>query len=213
MLYATDLEGNKQRASPNTIAFCPDCNTEMILKCGLITIWHWAHKTVTETCNYKPETEWHLEWKERATLFKCDVEVRIGNNIADILNNNSRRLIELQNSSINTQNMINRCLNYKKEGYMVDWMFNLRDKYENDQLLFTSHDNYIGFRQKWSKKQLSFLFNNELYPLYGRIWFDISENSNLFLVKKLYPKGGGYGVFADRNSPIKTIKILEGVQI
>lgn len=207
MLYAIDQNGVRQRANPDMIAYCPYCETEMIPKCGLININHWAHKIKNVNCDYKNETEWHLQWKEHALKFNCDVEIRIGNNIADILNNNSKRLLELQNSSINTSHMLERCENYKKEGYKVDWLFNLKDKYEKEQLRFILHDNYIGFKQKWRKRQLSFLFNDTRHPQYGRIWFDVGKNLPLFLVKKLYRSGGGYGEYAERNSPINTVNL------
>lgn len=207
MLYAIDNDGSKKEALPDSIAYCPHCETEMIPKCGLINIWHWAHKNKYVNCDYKSETEWHLKWKKLALSFNCDVEVSIGNNIADILNNNSKRVIELQNSSINTKSILERCENYKTEGYKVDWLFNLENKYKNDHIKFTLHDDYIGFRQKWRKRQLSFLFNSDLYPLYGRVWLDINKDLPLFLVKKLYKSGGGYGEYADRYSPISTVKL------
>lgn len=206
MLYAINNDGFKQEASPDAIAYCPHCEAEMIPKCGFINIWHWAHKNKTTECDYKPETDWHLEWKKRALLFNCDVEVRIGNNIVDIINNNSKRLIELQHSTINTDEMINRCENYKKHGYMVDWIFDFKEKVQNDQLILNHHENYTGFRQKWSKKQLVYLFDASLHPKYGRVWFDLHESLPLFLVKKLYEKGGGYGIYAERDSPIDKIK-------
>lgn len=35
-------------ASPNQTASCPICNQEVISKCGLIKIWHFAHKNNLE---------------------------------------------------------------------------------------------------------------------------------------------------------------------
>lgn len=209
MLFANSEIGSRIKALPTHTAYCPDCGTVMIPKCGKITMWHWAHTHKPVNCNYQYESEWHLQWKYKVLNFNCDVEVRIEKNITDVLNHNSKRLIEFQNSSINTTNMIERCENYKKNGYKVDWVFNLQDKFENEQLLFTRHDDFVGFRQKWKKKQLSFLFDKTLHPHYGRVWFDIGMDSPLFLVKKLYSTGGGYGVFAERDSPISKISLVE----
>ena len=65
MLYALI---NGVKCTPETTgdrAFCPFTGSEMIAKCGLIKIPHWAYKSVPEDVIYKEESEWHLEWKQR----------------------------------------------------------------------------------------------------------------------------------------------------
>lgn len=51
-------------ATPNANGVCPCCGTEMIAKCGIRKVWHWAHKT-TKTCDHwwESETQWHRNWK------------------------------------------------------------------------------------------------------------------------------------------------------
>jgi len=209
MLYAYNITHDLIPATPHTNGICPSCNQPLIAKCGQINIWHWSHKSKEPLCNYRPETEWHLKWKQDALKFGNEVEVHIGNHISDILNKNSKRLIELQNSAIDPIEIIDRCEVFKQYRYMVDWIFNLSTKYENEQLLFAQHEGYHTFKQKWQKKLLWFLFNDDLYPKYGRVWIDIGEAFHLFLIKKLYSSGGGWGKFANRHSPISKIQFAE----
>uniref|UniRef100_A0A6M3Y5I1 Putative competence protein CoiA-like family protein n=1 Tax=viral metagenome TaxID=1070528 RepID=A0A6M3Y5I1_9ZZZZ len=208
MLYAYNTTHDRILATPQAIGICPSCNQSLIAKCGHINIWHWSHRTKEPLCNYQPETEWHMQWKQTALNCGNDIEVRIGNHITDILNNNNNRLIELQNSSINVGDIIDRCEVFKHYGFMVDWIFNRISKYENEQLYFTRKEKYWTFKQKWQKKLLRFLFNDDLYPKYGRVWFDIGESHPLFLIRKLYSSGGGWGKFAARFSPIYKIRYV-----
>ena len=131
MLYAVDEHGNKIRAYKNGGGWCPTCNNKLIAKCGRILIDHWSHRSNELLCNYKNETEWHLKWKLNAVDNGHDVEVRIGKHITDIINLNSKRLIELQNSNISVDDIIDRCEVFKQNNYMVDWIFNLNKKFLN----------------------------------------------------------------------------------
>lgn len=45
-------------------SLCPQCNRLLIAKRGELKIWHWAHKSQEQPCDYGAgETEWHLRWK------------------------------------------------------------------------------------------------------------------------------------------------------
>lgn len=52
--------------SKNTKAFCPCCGKSMVAKAGEVRIPHWAH-CKAERCDewWEPETEWHVEWRNR----------------------------------------------------------------------------------------------------------------------------------------------------
>ncbi len=211
MLLALGSHGKMTQATPQETGWCPSYNGQLIPKCGHINIWHWAHKNNEESCNYKPESEWHLKWKTDALAHGNDIEIKIGNHISDILNRNSNRLIELQNSSLGVDEMIDRCEVFSKNKHMVDWIFNFRPKYQNDQLNFIQNDGYHTFKQKWQKKVLWFLFDEALHPKYGRVWLDIGEINDMFLIHKLYSTGGGWGRFAKRDSPITRIRFTDDI--
>ncbi len=111
---------DKQRitAKPKQIANCPICNEKVISKCGSIKVWHWAHKSNID-CDewYEPETQWHREWKSKFP--KEQQEIIIGKHRADIKTKEGL-VIELQNSSISSKDIIER-ENYYKE---MIWLLN-----------------------------------------------------------------------------------------
>lgn len=127
MLYGVkDLNsGEKVRATPKARAYCPYCESPLIAKCGSLTIWHWAHKNLSECDSWSEgEGEWHLWWK---SLFPPDLcEVTIERNgkrhRADILTPNGV-VIELQNSSISAETIAEREKFYDK----IIWLFNAHD--------------------------------------------------------------------------------------
>jgi competence CoiA-like predicted nuclease len=66
MRYAVDKDKNKILATSKQKAFCPNCHSIVISKCGMLKVWHWAHKKDSE-CDlwkYEPITEWHIEWQK-----------------------------------------------------------------------------------------------------------------------------------------------------
>lgn len=201
MLYGNDSENNKIEPTPNTHAYCPDCNAELIAKCGSIKIWHWAHKANSSYCNYMPETEWHLDWKRRAIDCGHNVEVKIDNHITDIMRTDMKRVIELQHSSIMPSDIINRCETFKTIEHKIDWVFDLEDKYDENNLIFRQKDGFYTFKQKWQKSVLHVLFDDKNMPLYGRVFFDVGF-TKMFRVYKLYSKGSGWGKFTDPRNVI-----------
>jgi hypothetical protein len=109
MLYAL-VDGIKSRASPSITGACPFCESRMVAKCGEFKSWHWAHKQ-TYSCDswYKPETEWHRNWKEIFGISNCEIILSKDNHkhIADIRTIHGR-IIELQNSPINFETLHSR---------------------------------------------------------------------------------------------------------
>lgn len=73
MLYAVK-NGIKVKASETgERANCPFTNAEMISKCGVKMVKHWAYKNASEGIDYKSETEWHLQWKSLFEPNECEV--------------------------------------------------------------------------------------------------------------------------------------------
>jgi competence CoiA-like predicted nuclease len=194
MIFANDTNGLSIRAIKNVDAFCPSCNSIMIAKCGEIMIPHWAHKTHDVNCLYRPETQWHLEWKAEAINHGCTVEKRIGNNITDVLISNSR-VLELQHSGITAKEIQKRCISYGFDGKHTDWMFDMENKFDNYQLNLSEKDGYFTFRQKWKKSTIDMLFDIYGKHRYGKVWFDVGVYNKLVYVKKLYRSGNGWGIF------------------
>lgn len=207
MILANHEDGTRHKATPGTVGYCPQCNSELIPKCGVIKIWHWSHKAKDISCNYKPETEWHLFWKELALVYGCDIEVPMGENRADIVSGN--RVIELQNSPISTTDIISRCENYNAMGYTIDWVFNMEKKFMSDQLRFnkptpykSNGDRRQSFRQQWPKTHHLSLISGTV-PKYGMLMYDIGPKICLFNVKALTSESDGWGNFVERTSILR----------
>ena len=71
MLTAKGKDGRRipvinNDGSKNTTAYCPCCGKSMVAKAGEMRIPHWAHSKA-ERCDewWEPETEWHVEWRNR----------------------------------------------------------------------------------------------------------------------------------------------------
>jgi len=199
MLLANDYMGNKIKVKPNTYGTCPVCDRLLMSRCGDVKIWHWAHKG-TNNCIYKPETLWHLNWKELAYDLEHLIEFKINEHIADIITN-EYRVIELQHSPISKENLLNRCYNAQKEGLKIDWIFDLSEQYKGGRLKM-KEKNYITteeiiettyeFRVGKSRQSLSYLFNNNLETKFGNVWFDLGIHDRLFFVREM-DKKSGYG--------------------
>jgi hypothetical protein len=122
MLYAL-VAGIKSSATPKNIGTCPFCERKMISKCGEFKSWHWAHKQI-DSCDswYKPETEWHRNWKQIFGIRNCEIILNKDNqkHIVDIKTLHGR-VIELQNSPIDLETLHSRELFY---GNDMIWIIN-----------------------------------------------------------------------------------------
>ena len=120
MMYAS-VDGQRRLAWHGGRATCPSCAGELIAKCGLIRIEHWAHQTEADCDAWsEPESEWHLGWKKHAEADRTEVVIeRDGvKHRADILCVNSA-ILELQASPIAPAEIQARESFYK---YMA-WLF------------------------------------------------------------------------------------------
>ena len=185
MLYATKNK-IKIKAIPNGIGYCPYCKQQLIPKCGMIKVWHWAHKANYDCDSWSEgETIWHINWKKVVKPENCEVIITRGNKThrADIVNRLGR-VIELQHSSISLKKILERQDFYK----FIYWLFDAR-KFK-DNLGFRKKDGYWNFRWYYPHKSQSYCR--------GLFW-DFGDGS-IFKVKKLYGNTpcGGWGYFLDK---------------
>jgi len=123
MMFAL-VDGQRRLASPDMRATCPSCNGELVAKCGLIRIWHWAH--AANDCDpwAEPESEWHLGWKKNVPDDRTEVVITRGDvtHRADILAHNGA-VLELQAGSISAEEILARESFYKHMAwlYRVTW--------------------------------------------------------------------------------------------
>lgn len=175
MQYALNEKNERVQATPAVKAICECCKSEVLAKCGTINIWHFAHKNI-EDCDswYEPESEWHRNWKG---LFpEENQEVVIGKHRADLKIKDL--VIELQNSPINVDTVIDKELFYKN----MIWIVNA-EKFKNNFLIYKK-ENYHSF--KWLHPRKSWKYAD--HP----ICLDLGDN-NMFLIKKMHDNFLGWG--------------------
>jgi len=154
-------------ARPGMRAQCPHCGGEVISKCGTIKIWHWAHKV---ECPYhtEPETEWHLQWKERALKNGFNIEVRNNNHILDAFNPITKTVFEFQHSPISQEELKGRSMDAVMSGYKINWVFDIkRNHFDYD---FNNH-----FKIKYYNRKYDSILQNRL-PIYGRLFVDAGDD-------------------------------------
>lgn len=233
MLLASNENGVRVTATPGTIASCPFCGREMISKCGSIKVWHWAHKQNNVDCRYGAgETEWHLSLKKYAYDRGCEVEKPIGKNIADIYIRSLNKVIELQNSSISIDEIIERSTNlvrkmvldapltYDKGIYhrpVVDWIFNMKEKYETSYfdrwgqeqghlVIYQNEKNLqlMNIYELWRRKTTEVLFNRQGYPKFGKVYYDVGDA--IVEYKRIFSNRSGYGHLVTIDKIIPLVK-------
>jgi competence protein CoiA len=63
------FNGKRIEATPGAKGVCPNCESELIARCGEYNVWHWAHKVRPDCDSWsEPETWWHRDWKNRFPL-------------------------------------------------------------------------------------------------------------------------------------------------
>lgn len=133
-------DDKKIEASHGVKAICPLCKEVVISKCGKIKIWHWAHKN-KKNCDswWEPESEWHKDWKNNYPIEQQ--EFIMGRHRADI-RTSDRWIIELQNSTISVNDIIDREIYYKR----MIWLLNGKTLCKG--LRIREKENRITFRWK-----------------------------------------------------------------
>lgn len=124
-----------QRSVPTTTgqrANCPECNAEVLSKCGEINIWHWAHITTVDCDAWgEPEGEWHLNWKKGLPLDWVEIcmERDSEKHRADICLPTGL-VVELQHSPISVEEIQRREAFYRN----MIWIFNLSGVPQSDSI-------------------------------------------------------------------------------
>jgi len=195
MIYASNKKGDKVKARPNLICYCPMCNEKLIPKCGDINMWHWSHKGDNDCDSWgEGETFWHLKWKSLVKTNFCEVKIKRKEqtHIADIFN--GIFFIELQNSPISTNEIADREVFYNN----LIWLFNAEEFKDNvmfrgkktiDELGWRHYkidgSGYRSFRWKYPRKIHGFVSKN--------LFWDLGDD--IFHVKMLNTEtpAGGWG--------------------
>ncbi|MGO4673008.1 competence protein CoiA [Bosea sp. 2YAB26] len=129
MKYAS-VKGERREAQPKLYGICPNCDREVVAKCGQQRIWHWSHLGKLE-CDrwWEPETKWHRTWKavfpqewQEVMHTAADSE----RHIADVMNNRGW-VLELQHSPITPEERLSRERFYGSMVWVVDGMRYKRD--------------------------------------------------------------------------------------
>lgn len=185
-------------AQPSSCALCPNCNKEVISKCGDIKIWHWAHKN--KECDYKTEaeTDWHLEWKQLSLFAGCNIEKRNRSHILDAININTKNVYEFQHSPISSDELKKRSFDVINSGYKINWIFDYRE--HDIQLMSTgeklidllNENKIIYFKLKYYNQRYKALFQNN-QPIFGDIYLDLQKWTLFELLRIVYLKNNGHG--------------------
>ncbi len=169
----------KIKATPKEKAKCPICNSDVIAKCGRIKVWHWSHKSNKDCDNwYEPESEWHLDWKEEFPIEQQ--EFTMGKHRADIRTSN-RWIIELQNSSISSNEIKEREEYYKR----MIWLLNGKTIAKNLIIKKIKENNILTFLWKWYPKSWDDC-KKEIYIDLGIYERKYKKEHLILLIKKVY---------------------------
>lgn len=122
MRYAL-VNGTRSEAKPKLRGACLNCERDVVAKCGVVRIWHWAHLGKLECDHWwEPETEWHRSWKAKFPQEWQEV-VHVSNagerHIADV-KTGAGLVVELQHSPIALEERISRESFYKSMVWVVD---------------------------------------------------------------------------------------------
>lgn len=131
MKYAS-VNGERREAEPKLLGgTCPNCEREVIAKCGQQRIWHWSHKGKLECDHWwEPETEWHRDWKSKFPREWQEVIHKAAESgerhIADVRNEKGW-VLEFQHSSISPEERLSRENFYKPMVWVADGKSYKRD--------------------------------------------------------------------------------------
>jgi hypothetical protein len=160
---------------PQGIAWCPQCYSEVIAKCGSIMAWHWSHQANDCDSWSEPESQWHIS---RKNIFPKEwQEVVIGHHRADI--KTPTKVVEFQSSSISPEEI------RKREDYYGDMIWVLKGEDFTENFDIRDRGNYSSFRWKHPRKS----WWHATMPIV------IDFDTTFFLVKKLHQNMpcGGWG--------------------
>lgn len=140
MRYAINSLGEKIEVTySKEEAICPDCNSKVFGRYGLIKPKHWSHAK-TADCDkwYEPITQWHIDWQNK--FDKEYQEIRMTDNLTGEIHRADVKLpngtvIEIQNSPIKPEEIEKRESFYGRENMI--WIINGGNLMQHCKLLFT----------------------------------------------------------------------------
>src|SRR5574343_557457 len=146
------------------VAYCPECNDEVISKCGNLNVWHFSHKP-NPSCRISSGaiSDWHLGWQmkfENTEVFNKDRSRR-----AYVMLKNGL-VIEVQNSPISITEMRAREASWPK----MIWLFNLNEANEAGRI------DKIDGRLYWKDFKESWMYYTK--PAYFDIYDGITIRLN-----------------------------------
>lgn len=118
------VNGKRALAFHKGIGLCPICKNEVIAKCGIQKIFHWAHKSFID-CDpwWENETEWHRSWKNRFPE-NCREISHVDNVTGEIhradIKTPTGIIVEIQHSNISENEKISREKFYKNMVWIID---------------------------------------------------------------------------------------------
>jgi len=200
VIYAISGTGERVRASPKAEATCPECNDDVVPKCGRIMVWHWAHTSNNSCDNWGEEGKWHSEWKLLLPPERTEYIIERGGekHRADYYSPKGIT-VEFQHSSIKPEEIEKRESFY---GPNMIWVFDLQGQTEQECTFFLVRGgditlprfeikerdgDYVTFR--WRRPRAS------IKHVRANIYFDLGDN-DMLRVGKIYmeePPCGGYG--------------------
>jgi competence CoiA-like predicted nuclease len=193
MLYAV-RGGEKVKARPEQRGTCPNCNHEVIAKCGEINIWHWAHLPSVECDSWAEcESAWHLLWKSYFPPEFVEVPIIKGGkrHVADI-RTRSGLIIELQASSLSVEEIREREQFYTN----MLWVFDVNEPMRDGRLKIRDKGEYQTFRWYNPRKHIAYTTKPR--------WLDLGDGS-LFKLKLMSQQCpcGGWGYVKNRDMQIR----------
>lgn len=213
MLLAVRDEQRIRPVQTGERALCPQCEAEVLSRCGTVNIWHWAHCGV-ERCDSwsEGESEWHLGWKSEVSNDWVEICMeRDGQRHRADIELPNGVVVELQHSSICLDEIVARSEFY---GKMV-WIFDVEDC-----VTFTARGpglyirepkddgNYRTFKWKQARKYIM----HAQWQKQSTVLLDLGDET-LLHVKKIdtgrppyKPQVGGWGFLYLRSEIVEAMK-------
>lgn len=195
MKYAI-VNNERVEPTPKAKGVCPGCGAEVIAKCGSVNVWHWAHLSADCDPWYEPEGEWHRSIKN---WFQPEhQEVVLQNHRADVWTGDDNPIIELQNSPISSEEIIERENFYKQYiknyPYTLVWIIN-GEEFEHN--FFTRNKgNFHTYR--WYHYRKTWSASNSMVIIH------FPKKDTFFHIKKSYSDmRNGWGVFITKNDILR----------
>lgn len=156
MRIAVDENGNRidiDDSAEEKAYFCPLCNGRVIMKKGKFKAHHFAHKSNKDCDEWSSDmSEWHSNWQKQFPVEcrECVIEHNGVKHRADVKIGDT--IIEFQHSPISNEEFNARNEFYLRAGYVVIWLFDLREQYYK-QLIKEDGNNVCMWSWGWKTFQ------------------------------------------------------------